>query len=41
MNVRSVRRARAIVASQVASVLMRFSTPVRKAMWMNPSPASR
>jgi hypothetical protein len=32
MNVRSVRRALAMVASQVATVLIRFCTPVRKAM---------
>ena len=39
MKVRSVRRARAIVASQVATVLIRFCTPVRNAMWMKPQPS--
>jgi hypothetical protein len=33
-----VRRARAIVASHVATVLMRFSTPVRNAI-CQPSPS--
>ena len=38
MKVRSLRLARAMVASHVATVLNRLRTPVRKAMWIKPQP---